>query len=96
MLYYTPPTDDIFEEVRANAIKLWTERYPEETSPFYAAEKVARIKDIPNVGDNLMYIVSMFDDANQAFLATMLSEHSRSAIRERLEEGGTEPFFNHF
>ena len=87
-LYYTPPTDEVFEEVKKSAIDLWTERYPEETSPFYAKEKVDRIKDWQNVGDNVMSLVAMFDNSNMVLLAQKLSTEARNAIRERMIDGG--------
>jgi len=30
-LYYTAPSDEIFNEVKQASIDLWTERYPEDT-----------------------------------------------------------------
>jgi len=87
-LYYKAPSTEIFEEVKAAAIEVWTENYPEETSPFYAKEKVDRIKDIGNVTDNLMYMVAMFDIHNQFKLAQKLSPEAREAIRERMYDGG--------
>lgn len=92
-LYYTPPDDNLFEELKAKAIELWTERYPEETSPFYAKEKIDRIKDIGNIQDNFMYIVAMFDIENQQLLADKLSMETRWAVSERMIDGGTPPEF---
>jgi len=87
-LYYTAPSDEIFEEVKQASMDLWTERYPEATSPFYAKEKVDRIKDWGNVGDNLMSLVAMFDSENQQLLSMRLSDPAREAIRERMVDGG--------
>lgn len=87
-LYYTPPSDDIFEEVKTKAIELWTERYPEETSPFYAQEKINRIKNIKNVEDNIMFIFAMFDYSNQRLLAGKLTDEAGTAIRARMVAGG--------
>ena len=91
-LYYTAPQDSIFEEVKQRAIELWTERYPESTSPFYAKEKIDRIKYLANISDNLMYIVAMFDDTNRHFLSLMLTVESREAIRLRMVDGGMPAF----
>ncbi len=87
-LYYTAPNEEQFEEMKAKAIELWTERYPADKSPFYAEEKVNRIKDIQNVQDNFMYMVAMFDSNNQALLAEKLSPETRMAVRERMIDGG--------
>lgn len=91
-LYYTPPTDEIFEEVKKASINLWTERYPEDTSPFYAKEKVERIKDWKNVGDNVMSLVAMFDSTNQRILATKLSEEASKAVGDRMVDGGNQMY----
>lgn len=88
-LYYTAPTDEAFEEVKIAAMSLWLTRYPADKNPFYAEEKVARIKDIQNVKDNMMYIIAMFDSENQTILANVLSMPTREAIRDRMIDGGT-------
>lgn len=92
-LYYTAPTDEIFEEVRQKAIKIW-KTYDDTYG--YATEKIDQIKDIGNVGDNLMYIVSMFDDNNQKILAGQISPEAKKAIADRIIDGGTPDFYNNF
>ena len=87
-LYYTAPSDEQFNELKERAMELWVTGYPEETSPHYAKEKVARIKDITNVSDNFMYIVAMFDIHNQRKLANLLGDDTRQSVRERMIDGG--------
>lgn len=87
-LYYTPPSDELFNEVKGEVMKFWVERYPETTSPHYAIEKVKRIENIQNISDNFMYMIAMFDSENQALLAEKLSDEARLAIRERMIDGG--------
>ena len=41
-----------------------------------------------NIKDNLMYLVAMFDHMNHQQLATMLSDEAKTAIRERMVNGG--------
>ncbi|MCK9578745.1 hypothetical protein M0R01_04645 [bacterium] len=84
-LYYTPPTEEIFNEVKQKAIEIW--KTYEDGTP-YSKEKIDRIKDIKNVQDNLMYIVAMFDISNQRLLSKIISPEARQAIRERMIEGG--------
>lgn len=84
-LYYTPPPDDQFDELKAAAIGLWSTMGSE---PSYPKEKIGRIKDLANVSDNFMYMVAMFDVFNQAKLAERLSKETREAVRERLLAGG--------
>ena len=87
-LYYTAPSDEMFEEVKINAIMLWKEVDTDNNKYGYATEKINRIKDIGNVGDNFMYIVALFDIGNQSLLANELSSETRQAIRERMIDGG--------
>lgn len=84
-LYYTPPSDEVFEEVKQKAIQLWSGMGDE---PSYSKEKIDRIRDIQNIQDNMMYIVAMFDQGNQARLAYLLSVEARKEIRERMIDGG--------
>lgn len=83
-LYYTPPSDELFEEVKAAAIRIW-ETY--DNTYGYVDEKVNRIKDIPNVSDNFMYIVAMFDTWNQKRLVNTISEDAIKAISDRYMSG---------
>jgi len=91
-LYYTPPSDEVFEEVRAAAIGVWKEY----RDPDYVAEKVGRIAEIKNVGDNVMYIVAMFDHENRSKLAARISGTARAAIYERMVDGGEPDYLNPF
>ena len=84
-LYYTPPSDEIFEEVKEKAIEIW-KGY--DNTYGYQDEKVNRIKDLQNVEDNVMYIVAMFDLGNQTKLANALSHPARMAIKARMIDGG--------
>lgn len=93
MLYYTPPSDAVFEEIKAKAIELWQTF---DDTYGYATAKVNRIKDIENVQDNAMYMVAMFDQDNMANLAKMLSAEARKAIADRLVAGGQPDEFNPF
>ena len=70
------------------AMELWKEVDSDNDKYGYATEKINRIKDIQNVGDNFMYIVAMFDIDNQRLLANRLAEETRTAIRERMIDGG--------
>lgn len=89
--YYTAPSDEIFGEVKHEALKIWSS-YEDP----YKSDKISRIENLQNVSDNLMYIVAMFDLTNQTKLAAHLSEEARTAIRERLTAGGAEEYFNPF
>ena len=90
MLYYTPPPDGIFNELKVAAIMLWG-TYDNEFG--YVDKKVGRIEEMENVKDDFMAIVAMFDIVNQAKLAQLLSDETRLAVRERLISGGQPPEF---
>lgn len=85
LLYYTAPSDEVFNEVKREAIKVWEGL---DSHPSYLEEKLLRIRDLQNIDDNVMYIVAMFDHHNQSHLARQLSIDSRLALRERMESGG--------
>ena len=88
-LYYTPPSDEQFDEVKREAMALWSTMGDE---PSYSEDKIDRIEDIGNIKDNFMYMVAMFDGHNQALLASKLSPDTRTAIRERMIDGGQPNF----
>ena len=93
-IYYTPPSDAIFEEVKQKAIEIWSE-YANEFGydEFgYVDSKIERIKDMKNIQDNVMYIVAMFDMNNQIKMAEKLSEEARKALRERMIDGGNSEY----
>lgn len=62
--YYQAPSDEIFNEIKKQSIKLW--------QTYGATEKVSRITDIVNFRDNTGYIVAMFDSLNQMKLRAMI------------------------
>jgi DNA-binding MltR family transcriptional regulator len=87
-LYYTPPRQELFEAVKSRAMELWKEIDTDNDEYGYATEKINRIKDLKNIGDNFMTIIAMFDINNQGLLADRLAEETRNAIRERMIDGG--------
>lgn len=88
-LYYIAPEQELFDEVKKAAMKIW--RGYDDTYG-YATEKIDSIKDLENIEDNLMCMVSMFDIMNQAQLALALSVEANNAIFDRLVAGGMEPY----
>lgn len=92
-LYYFPPLNDQFEELREAAITIWATMGDE---PSYSEEKIGQIENIGNVGDNFMYMVAMFDINNQRRLADMISDDTKAAVRARMVAGGTPPEYNVF
>lgn len=92
-LYYTPPSKEIFDEVKREAIKVWQSM---DNEFGYVDEKVNKIKDLKNVGDNVMFMVAMFDIFNQARLANKLSPKANKAMSDRIRSAGTPDIYNVF
>lgn len=67
--YYKAPSQEIFEDIRANAIQIW---FTYDDTYGYASEKINKIKSLENIRDNAWYIVAMFDMNNQAKLLSMV------------------------
>lgn len=84
-LYYTAPSDELFEENKAACIQVWKEVSRDR---FYMEEKVKSVEKMTNIGDNFMTMVAFFDQKNQFRLADKLSPECRTAIRERMIDGG--------
>ena len=95
-LYYTAPSDKIFEEVKTKSMKLWAAIDHDNDKYGYTTEKINRIKDLKNIEDNIMAIVSMFDLHNQFILSTRLSKVAKKTIRERMLDGGTPEYLIEF
>lgn len=79
--YYIPPKQEIFDDIKENAIKIW--RSYDDTYG-YASGKIARIKDIQNVKDNCWCMVAMFDWPNQLKLLRMVKPETQLKLREVL------------
>lgn len=59
--YYTAPSEEIFNDIKENAIKIW-KTYDDTFG--YVTKKLSRIENINNIED----MVAMFDHINQATL----------------------------
>lgn len=82
-LYYTAPSDGLFQDIKECAIELWSTMGDEE--------KIGRIRDMGNISDNFMYILAMFDQINQRILFRKLKDETRHAVNERMVDGGNSP-----
>lgn len=78
--YYTPPKQEIFEEVKRAAIQIWS-TYDDTYG--YASSKINAIKDLQNIGDNTGYMIAMFDQSNQQrLLQTVETEEAKDYIEK--------------
>lgn len=57
------PSQQIFDEMKAAAIAVWSENYSNEFG--YVTEKTDRINGLSNIQDNAMVFFRMFDWINQ-------------------------------
>ena len=92
-LYYTPPSDKIFEEVRQKSILLWL-KY--DNTYGYVDEKLEAIQSLKNESDHFMFMVGMFDLPNQAVLAINLTTAARHEVRKRVIAAGVIDRLNMF
>lgn len=92
-LYYTPPSDEVFKELKQKAIAIW-KTYDDD--PSYADEKISRVLDLENFSDNFMTIVAMFDSNNQQRLSESLSVETRLSVHNRMVAGGQPEMYNPF
>jgi hypothetical protein len=88
-LYYTPPPEAVFLEMKVAAIAEWQTH---NNDYGYVDEKVGRIKDIKNAGDNFMYMLAMFDMDGQREVIRRLSDEARSEAAARLVAGGADAY----
>lgn len=72
------PTDEIFEEMKKEAAKVW-ETY--DNTFGYVDEKLERINSVTNIEDNAMVFFRMFDHVNQSKMTANLSEEAVTYIK---------------
>lgn len=89
-LYYLPPPQEAFEEMKKACIEVWA-LYDDEYG--YATDKINSIKDIKNVRDNFMYMLAMFDINNQRKVADKLTPATKREVRLRMIDGGNEAWY---
>jgi hypothetical protein len=102
-LFYTPPKDEYFEELRTLCIRFW-EVFPELTmwnekqermEKEYAQSKIDLIKNLKNEGANFISMVQMIHQNSRQVLAKHLSLETRNEISMRLygfENNEFDPF----
>lgn len=81
--YYKAPPDEIFNDIKENAIKVWNMM---DNTYGYVTEKIDRIKNIQNVQDNAWYMVAMFDWENKGRLLELVRPDTASMIRDAMSE----------
>ena len=103
-LFYKPPKDKYFEELKYLCIRFW-EVFPEDTSYTnerlemereYANEKIERIQNLKNESCNFVSMVQMIHQNYRYILSNLLSLETRNEISMRLygweQENEFDPF----
>jgi hypothetical protein len=103
-LFYKPPKDEYFEELKSLCIRFW-KVYPEDTSYTderlemereYANEKIERIQNLKNESCNFVSMVQMIHQNYRHILSNLLSLETRNEISMRLygweKENELDPF----
>lgn len=81
MAYDDAPSDEIFNEIKRAAIKIW-QGYDDQFG--YASEKIAMVNSLKNYRDNWGTMVGMFDRQNQMKLLLKLSPEAIEKVSEWL------------
>ena len=92
-LFYKPPKDECFEELRTICIRFW--RSFDEVE--YVEEKINRINNLKNEGCNFVMMVQMIHPVSREVISKALSLDTRNEISMRLygwEKENEFDFFN--
>ena len=91
-LYYTPPSNKVFEDLRTQSISL----LETISDGYYKKEKLCIVKEATNTEGVFMLLVSMFDLRNQKVLSSMVTDETSLEIRDRMIDGQTNKMFINF
>lgn len=75
--YYTAPSQEIFDDIKENAIKIWSAY---DNTYGYVDGKVNFLNSLGNIQDNAWAIVNMFDPGNKKKLLKMVKGETALAI----------------
>ena len=79
-LFYTPPKNEYFNELKEICIRFW--RSFDEVE--YVDEKINRIKNLDNSGCNFVSMVQMIHPVSREIISKCLSLETRNEISMRL------------
>lgn len=81
-LYYTAPSQEVFDDIKLVATRIWCSY---DDTHGYVTGKLDRIKDLPNVKDNWIYMVAMFDPINTSKLLRLVRPETAALIRQAVD-----------
>ncbi len=82
--YNTAPSDEVFEDLKQNAIKIW-KTYDDTYG--YQSEKIGRIENLANIRDNYWTMIGMFDPINQIKLIGLVKPETAELIKNAISGG---------
>lgn len=83
MAYNDAPSDEIFDAIKREAIKIW-QTYDDQFG--YASEKIDRVNSLTNFKDNWGTMVGMFDPDNQRkLLDALIDSNCPEAVLKVME-----------
>lgn len=85
--FYTPPSQEIFDDLKEGAIAIWNTY---DNTHGYADEKIGRIKDLENVSSNYTVFLSMFDLGNQLLLHRVVKRDDTRELILSLQKTSSE------
>lgn len=74
------PSNEIFEDLKQGAIKVWN-KYDDTYG--YATEKKDKVNSITNYADNWYTFLGMMDSTNQSELLTYITQETLDFLREQ-------------
>lgn len=80
--YYTPPTQEIFDDIKEKCIQIW-KTYDDRFG--YATEKVEIVESIDNIKDNCLSMVRRFDVHNMRKLLEIIEPESKEWLAPFLQ-----------
>ena len=92
-LFYTPPKDECFEELKSLCVRFW--RAFDEVE--YVDEKIDRIKNLKNESCYFVMMIQMIHPVSRQIIAKGLSLETRNEISMRMygwEKENEFDFFN--
>ena len=93
-LFYKPPKDECFDELKKICIRFWEVNFKDETD--YLNEKVNRICSLKNEGSNFSSMVQMIHPISRKVIANSLSLETRNEISMRIHGWGSDDEFDPF
>jgi hypothetical protein len=81
MIRHETPSEEIFNEIKQAAIKVWKTK---DNTGGYVTEKIAYLNSFSNYADNAMTFYRLFDSTNRMIMLKLLSGEALEYISKNL------------